>query len=54
MVYKNKSGQVLIEMVFMLLLFTALLKAFDQINRQKNLRTESHKISRTQERSFKQ
>ena len=46
MVCKNKSGQVLIEMIFMLLLFTALLKAFEQINRAKNLKTESYKISR--------
>ncbi len=46
MVHKNKSGQVLIEMVFMLLLFVALLKAFDQVNRAKNLKTENYKISK--------
>ncbi len=45
MVGKNKSGQVLIEMIFMLLLFTALLKSFEKINATKKLKTEKYKMS---------
>ena len=50
MVYKNKSGQVLIEMIFMLLLFTALLKSFDRINTVKKLKTEKYKMSTNQKK----
>ena len=45
MVGKNKSGQALIEMIFMLLLFTALLKSFERINAAKKLKTEKYKMS---------
>lgn len=45
MVCKNKSGKVLIEMIFMLLLFIALLKSFEQINAAKKLKAEKYKMS---------
>lgn len=53
MVCKNKSGQVLIEMVFMLLLFAALLNSFEKINATKKLKSEKHKISRNYKNDYK-
>jgi len=45
MVYKNNRGQVLIELVFTLILFTSLLAALQKISSSYNQRNNKHKLS---------
>ncbi len=46
MVGKNKSGQILIEMLLILFLFVALLNAFEKLNAVKSHKIEKYKISK--------